>query len=58
MLNPNKDLIEKIDRNEPTGEVLPLSASDVAQRMGDRYQRSKPKLLDDEKKTKLVLILA
>jgi hypothetical protein len=54
-LNPNKDLIEKIDRNEPTGEVLPLTASDTAQRMGDRYQRTKPKLLDDQTKTKYVV---
>jgi hypothetical protein len=52
VLNPNKDLIEKIDRNEPTGEVLPLTSNDTAQRMGDRYQRTKPKLLDDQSKTK------
>jgi hypothetical protein len=51
-LNPNKDLIEKIDRNEPTGEVLSLTSNDTAQRMGDRYQRTKPKLLDDQSKTK------
>lgn len=48
VINPNKDLIEKIDRNEPTGEVLPLTANEIATRMGDRYQRTRPKLLDDK----------
>lgn len=52
VLNPNKDLIEKIDRNEPTGEVLPLTGSDLSKKMGDRYERTKPKLLDDHQKTK------
>jgi pre-mRNA-splicing helicase BRR2 len=47
-LNPNKDLIDKIDRNEPTGEVLPLTVKDVSVKMGDRYQRTRPKLLDEQ----------
>lgn len=52
VINPNKDLIEKIDRNEPTGEVLPLTTNEIATRMGDRYMRTRPKLLDDNAKPK------
>lgn len=42
-------MIEKRARDEPTGEVLPLTANDVAVRMGDKYQRTKPKGLENEK---------
>lgn len=52
VINPNKDLIEKIDRNEPTGEVLPLTTAEIATRMGDKYQRTKPKKLIDEQQSK------
>ena len=31
--------------DEPTGEVLSLTPADIAVRMGDKYQRTKPKLL-------------
>lgn len=48
VINPNKDLIEKRSRDEPTGEVLPLTGTDLAIKMGDKYQRTKPKLLLDE----------
>jgi pre-mRNA-splicing helicase BRR2 len=52
VINPNKDLIEKRSRDEPTGEVLPLTQSDVAVRMGDKYERTKPKLLETQQKAK------
>lgn len=52
VINPNKDLIERRSKDEPTGEVLSLTAADVAVRMGDKYQRTKPKLLEDEQKKK------
>ena len=52
VINPNKDLIERRSKDEPTGEVLPLTAADVAVRMGDKYQRTKPKLLEEEQKKK------
>jgi pre-mRNA-splicing helicase BRR2 len=54
VINPNKDLIEKRSRDEPAGEVLPLTADDVAVRMGDKYQRTKPKLLDDQKSPSII----
>ena len=52
MLNPNKDLIDKVDRNESTGEVLPLTQADLSIRMGDRYQRTRPKHSDENQKSK------
>jgi pre-mRNA-splicing helicase BRR2 len=52
VINPNKDLVQKRDRDEPTGEVLPLTTNELAIRMGDKYQRTKPKLLDDPLKAK------
>lgn len=52
VINPNKDLIEKRSRDEPTGEVLSLTTADMAVKMGDKYMRTKPKLLDDQKSTK------
>ena len=52
MLNPNKDLIDKIDRNESTGEVLPLTTADLSIRMGDRYQRTRPKNADEKDQQK------
>ena len=48
VINPNKDLIEKRSRDEPTGEVLPLTSKDMSTRMGDKYQRTRPKLLDED----------
>ncbi|RNA15787.1 U5 small nuclear ribonucleo helicase -like protein [Brachionus plicatilis] len=52
VINPNKDLIEKIDRNEPTGEVLSLTPSDLSVRMGDRYERTRPKHQEETKKAR------
>ena len=52
VINPNKDLIEKRSRDEPTGEVLSLTTNDLSTRMGDKYQRTKPKLLDNQDKKK------
>lgn len=52
VLNPNKDLIDKVDRNESTGEVLPLTQADLSIRMGDRYQRTRPKHSDENQKSK------
>jgi pre-mRNA-splicing helicase BRR2 len=54
VINPNKDLIEKRSRDEPTGEVLSLTGSDIATKMGDRYQRTKPKLLDEDNRQQKV----
>ncbi len=52
VINPNKDLVQRRDRDEPTGEVLPLTPDELRISMGDRYQRSKPKLLDETHKSK------
>ena len=41
-------MIEKRSRDEPTGEVLPLTQSFLSTKMGDKYQRTKPKLLDEK----------
>ena len=48
MLNVDRNLIEKRSRDEPTGEVLPLSQTVLSTKMGDKYQRTKPKLLDEK----------
>ena len=48
MLNVDRNLIEKRSRDEPTGEVLPLSQTVLSIKMGDKYQRTKPKLLDEK----------
>ncbi len=47
VLNVDKSLIERRARDEPTGEVLPISNQIVGTRMGDKYQRTKPKQLDE-----------
>ena len=52
VINPNKDLIEKRGRDEPTGEVLALTGNEIATRMGDKYQRTKPKLLENQQTKK------
>jgi len=52
VINPNKDLIERRSKDEPTGEVLSLTPADIAVRMGDKYQRTKPKLLEEDQKKK------
>ena len=54
VINPNKDLIEKRSRDVPTGEVLSLTANEIATRMGDKYERTKPKLLEAKQKEKYV----
>jgi pre-mRNA-splicing helicase BRR2 len=49
VLNVDKSLIERRGRDEPTGEVLPITSHIVGTRMGDKYQRTKPKQLDETK---------
>ena len=39
-----------------SGEVLSLTLSDVAVRMGDKYQHTKPKLLDEQLKSSIILL--
>jgi hypothetical protein len=57
VINPNKDLIERRSKDEPTGEVLSLTAADIAVKMGDKYQRTKPKLLEEEQKKKYLILI-
>lgn len=49
VLNPDKTLIERRARDEPTGEVLSIHDQIKTYRMGDKYERTKPKLLDENK---------
>ena len=50
MLQADRSLIDRRSKDEATGEVQSLSGRLVGQKMGDRFQRTKPSALEEKDK--------
>lgn len=50
MLQADRTLIDRRSKDEATGEVQSLSGRLAGQKMGDRFQRTKPSALEDKDK--------
>ena len=50
MLQADRTLIDRRGKDEATGEVQSLSGRLTGQKMGDRFQRTKPSALEDKDK--------
>ena len=50
VLQADRTLIDRRSKDEATGEVQSLSGRLAGQKMGDRFQRTKPSALEDKDK--------
>ena len=50
MLQADRTLIDRRGKDEATGEVQSLSGRLTGQKMGDRFERTKPSALEDKDK--------
>lgn len=50
MLQADRSLIDRRSKDEATGEVQSLSGRLLGQKMGDRFQRTKPSALEEKDK--------
>lgn len=58
MLQVDFNFTDRRGRDEPTGEVMPLTKEVLAGvKMGDKYQRAKAPVIDQKKVKKLALFV-